>query len=51
MSEADSVWMAPPGGGEPQQVEARPEILVPLMIRGWSQCVPHHPEVTEDVDD
>ena len=36
---ADTVWMNPPFGvGEPTQVEATPEILVPLMVAGWSQC-------------
>ena len=34
------VWMKPPDGGEPQQVEATPEILTPLMVKGWSQCEP-----------
>ena len=38
----DKVWMRPPKGvgGEPQQVEATPEILTPLMVKGWSQCEP-----------
>ena len=38
----DKVWMKPPkgAGGEPQQVEATPEILTPLMVKGWSQCEP-----------
>ena len=34
------VWMKPPDGGEPQQVDATPEILTPLMVKGWSQCEP-----------
>ena len=38
----EKVWMRPPQGigGEPQQVEATPEILTPLMVKGWSQCEP-----------
>lgn len=38
----EKVWMKPPKGvsGEPQQVEATPEILTPLMVKGWSQCEP-----------
>ena len=38
----DKVWMKPPKGAgvEPQQVEATPEILTPLMLKGWSQCEP-----------
>ena len=53
----DKVWMKPPKGigGEPQQVEATPEILTPLMVKGWSQCEPpesplpkKHPEEVND---
>jgi len=33
----DHVWMQPPGGGKPERVEATPEVLVPLMVRGWRQ--------------
>ncbi|WP_321471482.1 hypothetical protein [uncultured Paludibaculum sp.] len=51
MTETDRVWMAPPDGGEPQQIEAKPEILVPLMITGWAQCAPPQPEVKPDVDE
>ncbi len=41
-----TVWMRPPWGvGEPQQVEARPEIISRLMVEGWSQCAP--PEENE----
>jgi len=44
------VWLRPPHGqGEPKQVEAKPELLVPTMIAGWSQCAPPEPEVKEDV--
>jgi hypothetical protein len=53
MSE-ERVWLRPPyGQGEPQEVEAKPEILVPLLLKGWSQCAPpeHAEEVTENVDD
>lgn len=35
----ETVWMCPPfGAGESQEVEATPEVLVPLMVAGWSQC-------------
>ncbi len=35
------VWLKPPlGAGEPKKVEAKPEILTPLMVAGWSQCEP-----------
>jgi len=35
------VWMKPPfGAGPPQEVDATPEILTPLMAAGWSQCEP-----------
>ena len=52
----EKVWMKPPKGigGEPQQVEATPEILTPLMVKGWSQCEPpesspkKHPEEVND---
>ena len=33
------VYMRPPwGDGEIRKVEAKPEILTPLMVAGWSQC-------------
>ena len=42
------VWLRPPyGQGEAKQVEAKPELLIPLMIAGWSQCDP--PAATEEV--
>jgi len=44
------VWMLPPfGEGEPKEVEATPEVLVPLMTTGWNQCEPpaHAAEVTD----
>ena len=34
------VWMRPPNGGEAKEVEARAEVLTPLMVLGWSQCEP-----------
>ena len=37
---ADKVWMKPPDGGQPEEVEATSEILTPLMVKGWSQCEP-----------
>ncbi len=44
----DSVWLRPPyGQGEPQEFEAKPEILVPLMVAGWNQCPP--PEKNEEL--
>ena len=35
------VWLLPAmGEGEPKEVEATPEVLMPLMVAGWSQCEP-----------
>ena len=54
MSSANKVWMVPPyGRGEPKQVEATPEVLVPLMLAGWAQCEPPKcgEEVTKNVHD
>ncbi len=43
----DRAWLRPPfGQGEPEEVEATPDILVPLMTSGWSQCEP--PAKTEE---
>lgn len=37
----NTVWMLPPfGEGEPREVEATPERILPLMVAGWSQCEP-----------
>jgi hypothetical protein len=37
----ERVWMRPPWGtGEPKHVEATPDVLVPLMTAGWTQCGP-----------
>lgn len=44
----DTVWMKPPGGGEPQEVEATQEVLTPLMVQGWSQCEPPVKETEDD---
>ena len=42
------VYMRPPfGQGEIRKVEAKPEVLTPLMVAGWSQCDP--PAATEEV--
>jgi hypothetical protein len=45
--------MTPPfGADEPKQVEAKPEVIIPLMTAGWRQCEPpvHSiEEVNEDV--
>ena len=44
----DTAWMMPPfGEGEPKEVDATPEVLIPMMTAGWSQCAP--PEVTQEV--
>jgi hypothetical protein len=43
----ETVWMRSPEG-EVQEVEATPERLVPLMVRGWLQCG-QEKEVTSDV--
>ncbi|MCW5982694.1 MAG: hypothetical protein KIT09_31690 [Bryobacteraceae bacterium] len=51
---SELVWLAPPfGQGEPKQVEAKPELIVPLLVAGWSQCEPptKNEEVTENVHD
>jgi len=48
----ETVWLAPPfGQGEPREVEAKPEVIVPLLVAGWSQCAAPaaEKEVTEHV--
>ena len=47
------VWLRPPHGqGEPQEVEAAPDVLVPLMVAGWSQCeAPEGQAEVKNVDD
>lgn len=36
-----TVWMSPPWAcGEPIEVDATPETLVPLMVAGYNQCAP-----------
>jgi hypothetical protein len=41
MQETARVWMRPPfGAGEPKEFEAIPDVLVPAMVSGWSQCEP-----------
>jgi hypothetical protein len=46
MSEVETVWMVGPFGvGEPVEVEAKPEILIPMMVVGYSQC--EAPETSE----
>jgi hypothetical protein len=50
----DFVYMSPPwGDGEIRKVEAKPELLTPLMVAGWSQCDPpaNNDEVTTNVHD
>ncbi len=50
----DKVWMRPNDGhSEPQEFDGKPEILVPLMVSGWSQCDPPAKETEEkrSVDD
>lgn len=39
MSETETVLMQPPDGGPPREIEATPEALVPLMVRGWTQVL------------
>jgi len=36
------VWLRPPRGegGEPIEVEATPEVLTPLLVKGYSQYFP-----------
>lgn len=46
----DKVWMRKFDGGEPQEVEATPDVLIPLMNSGWSQCEPPAKEVTDGHD-
>jgi hypothetical protein len=55
MNNRETVWLAPPfGQGKPKEVEATPEVLIPLLTAGWSQCQPPRQassEVTTDVHD
>ena len=49
-----TIWLRPPfGAGEPKEFEAKPELLVPAMVAGWTQCEPpaNNQEVKEDVHD
>ena len=34
---ADHVYLQAPYGGEIREVEAKPEILIPLLVAGWHQ--------------
>ncbi|MCZ2147967.1 MAG: hypothetical protein LC126_09320 [Bryobacterales bacterium] len=48
----ETVWLRPPHGeGDPKEFEAKPEILIPAMNAGWSQCAAPaaEEEVTEHV--
>ena len=49
----ETVWMMPPfGAGEPREFEAKPDVLVPAMVAGWTQCAPPESaaeEVTDNV--
>ncbi len=48
MSEPVKVWLRPPFGvGEPVEVEATPQVLTPLLVKGYSQCAP--PEAQQEV--
>ena len=50
----NSVWLAPPfKQGEPKMFEAKPELIVPAMVAGWSQCEPpaDTTEVNNNVND
>ncbi len=43
---SDRVYMKPPFDlGEPKEVDATPDVLVPLMLAGWSQCEPPETQV------
>ncbi len=44
---------APWAGAEVRRVDAKPDVLTPLMISGWAQCEPpaNAEEVTTDVHD
>ena len=45
MSDVPKVWLRPPHGqGEPQEVEAIPALLVPMLVAGWAQCDPPDPQ-------
>ena len=47
----DKVWMKPPFGvGEPKEVDATPEVLVPLMVAGWCQCDSPVPATNQEVE-
>lgn len=49
----ERVFMKLPFGvGEPTEVDATPEALIPKMVAGWTQCPPPElpEEVIEDVD-
>ncbi|HPT29215.1 MAG TPA: hypothetical protein PLZ95_22545 [Bryobacteraceae bacterium] len=55
MSKPTTVWLRPPHGqGEPEEVEATPQVLVPRLVAGWAQCSPppkkEKQEVKPDVD-
>ena len=49
MTEKQTVRLAPSNGGEPQEVEAIPEKLIPMMVAGWSQCAPPENQQEESV--
>jgi hypothetical protein len=53
MNDPNKVWLAPPfRQGEPKAFEAKPEVIVPAMVAGWSQCAPPAAEeVPTDVHD
>ncbi len=36
----DRVFLQAPYGGEIREVEATPEVLVPLLVQGWYQVPP-----------
>jgi hypothetical protein len=49
MTEKQTVWMVKSNGGEPQEVEAIPEKLIPMMVAGWSQCGPPENQQEESI--
>ncbi|MCL4853851.1 MAG: hypothetical protein KJZ78_21035 [Bryobacteraceae bacterium] len=44
----EKVLIKPPfGAGEPEEVDAAPEKLIPRMVAGWTQC--EAPDTTTEV--
>lgn len=47
----DQVWMQPRDGGEAVRVEATPETLTPLLVRGWRQVDAPSPETDQEEEE